>query len=181
MKSVTREPSPVTIFCLVAVVIALCLYTPTRFFIKFTVLFGLPFLLLLAWWRRLKRFSPVWFLASLALVGLLVAYGLEMAEFPQKLKEKEITMQGDVLLAQGKYDEAIAKYEEMEKISPEKAREKMAVAVQQKRYSEDYLKAKRLFEQGKKEEAKHLLSSIPSTARVHAQARDLMRQIEEEP
>jgi len=181
VKNMAREPSPVLFLLLLAVVIALCIYTPTRFFIKFTVLFGLPFLLLLAWWRRLKRFSPAWILASLGMIVLLTVYGLEMAEFPQKLRVKEITMQGDVLLAQGKYDEAVAKYKEMEKIDPEKAREKMAVALQQKRYREDYLKAKKLVEQGKKEEAKRLLSSIPSTARVHSEARDLLRRLEEEP
>jgi len=180
VREAEKRPSPVLILFLVGVLIALCLYTPTRFFIKFTVLFGLPFLLLLAWWRRLKRFSLPWILASMGMIVLLTVYGLQMAEFPQKLRVKEITMQGDVLLAQGKYDEAITKYKEMEGIDPEKAQAKIGVARREKGYQEDYLKAKKLAEQGEKEEAVNILKSIPGTAKVHPEVRDLLRRLEEE-
>ncbi len=178
MKEVEKRPSPVLVLCLLGMAVGLFLYTPTRFFIKFTVLFGLPFLLLLAWWRRLKRFSLPWILASVGMIALLTVYGLQMAEFPQKLRVKEITMQGDVLLAQGKYDEAIAKYGEMKNIDPEKADEKIEAVQQQKRYHEDYLRAEKLAKEGKDKEAQRILKSIPATARVYPEARDILRRLE---
>ena len=128
----------------------------------------------------MKRFSLPWILASMGMIVLLTVYGLQMAEFPQKLRVKEITMQGDVLLAQGKYDEAITKYKEMEGIDPEKAQAKIGVARREKGYQEDYLKAKKLAEQGEKEEAVNILKSIPGTAKVHPEVRDLLRRLEEE-
>lgn len=164
-----------------AAVVALFAYTPTRFFIKLTVVFGIPFILLFGWWRRLRRFSIGWILVGLALGGLLGLYGVQVYAFPERLKVKEITREGDVLLAQGKYDQAINKYREMEKLDADKAEKKVAVAREQKKFYNTYREARELAERGDKERAVKLLGTIPPTAHVHSEAQRLLSRIEEEP
>ncbi|MDH7498192.1 MAG: hypothetical protein QHH05_07095, partial [Syntrophomonadaceae bacterium] len=164
----------------VALLVALLAYTPTRFFIKLTVLCGLPFLVIFAKWRQQRRFSPAWLGMGLCLALLLAVYGVQVFAFPERLQVKELTRQGDLLLAAGEYDQAIRTYRQMEPLAPEKAAEKVAVAEQQREYQRLYQRALVLLQQGEEAQARALLARIPRSARVYGRAQDLMEGMDQD-
>ncbi|MGI6487521.1 MAG: hypothetical protein GX964_05520 [Syntrophomonadaceae bacterium] len=162
----------------IGVIVALFNYTPARFFLKMTVLIGLPFILLFLWWRRQPRFGIAWIVGVLVMGLLLGAYGMMMYSFPEQLQVKEIKKEGDILLAQGQYDRALDKYREIEPLNQKEAAKKMAEAREQKQFHETYLRARELAEQGEKEKARQVLKSIPRSAHVYSEAHKFLSQME---
>ncbi|NLU49197.1 MAG: hypothetical protein GXX09_02130 [Syntrophomonadaceae bacterium] len=176
-NSAFRKPA---FFFLLILVGALLVYTPTRFFIKMTILVGGPFVLVFAWWRRQPRYSVAWVLSGVVLVSLLGVYGILVYNFQERLQIKQITRAGDVLLAEGRYDQAIDKYRELEPLERDKARKKIEAAEAQKEYYRTYLAAKELAERGARQKAIQLLQAIPHTAHVHNQAQKLLSRLKED-
>lgn len=156
-------------------------YTPTREFVKTTVLLGMPALVVWSYRRRFIRFSWTWWVSSLILLALAVGYGFMITGLPEKLAIKSIEREAGIYLTQGQYDRAIEKYREMERYDRQDRMErKIKEAEKQKGYDARYRQAQRMANQGNYEEARRLLSTIPMEAIVYPQARELLRELEKE-
>jgi len=60
---------------LVAAVLAMLFYMPTREFLKITFMLGIPFIFLLGYMMRQKKYSITWITASIVLIVILAGYG----------------------------------------------------------------------------------------------------------
>lgn len=163
----------------ILLVIAGLFFDATREFMKITVFFGMPGLVIWSYQRRYKRFSVQWVFLAVVLVGLAIGYGFLLKGLPDKIGWRGAQREGDVLLAEGQYDQAIDKYKEMAQYGKEaKMENKIQEAMKQKTYDSSYKQAKTLVDAKKYEEARRILQKIPITAVVHGQAQDLLKSIE---
>ncbi|MGE5544845.1 MAG: tetratricopeptide repeat protein [Bacillota bacterium] len=161
--------------------VALFVYTPTREFIKTTVLLGMPALVVWSYHRRFKRFSWTWWASSLILLALIAGYVFMLLGLPEKIAVKNIEREAGIYLTQGKYDQAIEKYRELEHYDrKDRMERKIGEAEKQKGYDASYRQARKMAAEGNYTEARRLLEEIPLEAIVYPQARELLRELEKD-
>jgi hypothetical protein len=74
---------------------------------------GIPFVFILGFMIKKPRYSLVWNICALALLAVVGLYGYRLIHLPERVQEREIVSSGAALVAEGKYDEAIAQFEKL--------------------------------------------------------------------
>ncbi len=162
-------------------VVALFIFAPTREFVKTTVLLGMPALVIWSYRRRFAKFSWTWWVSSLLLAVLLVGYGFMLWGLPEKVAVKNIERQAIIYLTEGKYDQAIDKYRELERYDRQaRMEQKIKEANRQKEFAASYQEAQMMAREGNYNEARRILKNIPLEAVVYPQAQELLRELEKE-
>ncbi len=164
---------------IVVIAIGLLLYLPTREFLKMTFMLGIPFVLFLVLMKRNKKYSVLWFLSIVLLLMVTGLYLYSLTTLPERIETRRIVMKGEGLLADGKYDEAIANYRQLGKIGEtDKMNEKIARVEAERKAEEMVEEAKQLMAAGKDKAAREVLQQVPADTRAAQQAVKLMREID---
>jgi len=152
---------------------------PTREFLKTTFIIGIPFIFLLGYLVRKPRYTWTWNLCALGMLAVLGLYGYNLVHLPERIQVHEIISSGAALVAEGQYDEAIAKYEQLDELGKtERMKEKIAEAQTEKDAHLQLERARQLIDGGNNEEALQVIESIPPNTRVAREARMLRKSIE---
>lgn len=164
---------------IVVIAIGLLLYLPTREFLKMTFMLGIPFVLFLVLMKRNKKYSVLWFLSIVLLLMVTGLYLYSLTTLPERIETRRIVMKGEGLLADGKYDEAIANYRQLGKIGEtDKMNEKIARVEAERKAEEMVEEAKQLMAAGKDKAAREVLQQVSADTRAAQQAVKLMREID---
>ena len=160
---------------LVALVIGLLAWMPTREFLKLTFMVGIPFIFILGFMLKRERYSAAWIISLVLLIGITAGYGYLLTDLPERIEARRIISQGAALVAEGKYDQAINEYRHLEDLGrSEKMKEKIEAAQTEKAASEALSKGKALIKAGKPEQARRVLESIPPGTRAGREAKELL-------
>lgn len=178
MAQLLKKPS--ARIALAALIIAMLLYLPTREFLKITSIMGVPLVFLMIFMGKQRRYSFSWIAAIMVLFILLGGYGYMLFHLPDKIEVRRITTQGMTLVANGKYDAAIAEYRKLEKLH---RHEQMVAKVEEveieKRAHRDIALAQQLIKAGDYEEARKMLEAIPERTWAAKDAANLLKSIME--
>lgn len=172
--------APFIRFGIVVIVIGLLLYLPTREFLKMTFMLGIPFVLFLALMKRNKKYSVLWFLSIVLLIMVTGLYLYSLTTLPERIETRRIVMKGEGLVADGKYDEAIASYRQLAKVGEtDKMNEKIARVEAERKAEEMVEEAKQLIAAEKDEAARKVLQQVPADTRAARQAVKLLRELDQ--
>ncbi len=165
---------------LLIIIVGVMLYfVPTREFLKLTFMLGMPFVLLMGFMVRRPRYSMVWNICALGLLGVLVLYAYYLVHLPERVQVREIISSGAALVAEGQYDAAIEKFAGLEKLGkPEQMKEKISEAQIEKEAHQQLETARQLIETGKKDEAKRIIEALPPNTRAAQESRNLRKSLE---
>lgn len=160
---------------LVVLAVIMLAWMPTREFLKLTFMVGIPFIFILGFMVKKRRYSIPWVISMMLLIGIAGGYGYLLTDLPDRVEARRIISQGAALMAEGKYDQAINEYSKLEGLGrSEKMNEKIESAKKEKSSAEALAEAKRLIKAGKPEQAKKVLESIPLDSRAGTEAKDLL-------
>lgn len=163
-----------------AAIIALLMYPPTREFLKMTFILGIPFVLFLALMNRNKKYSFLWLVSVVALLAVTGLYIYTLTTLPERVETRRILMTGERLLAEGKYDEAIKQYRQLEKVGQtSRMNDKVDRVMVEKAADESIETARQLIAEGKYDAAREVLQQVPTDTRAAQQAVKLMREIKQ--
>jgi hypothetical protein len=152
---------------------------PTREFLKLTFLLGIPFIFIMGFMVRKTRYSSGWNICAVGLLILLGVYGYNLIHLPERIQVRAIITSGAALVANGQYDEAIAKYEQLESLGkPEEMKEKIMGAQTEKDAHLQLEKARQQIDTGNIEEAREIMEELPPNTRAAQEAKQLLKSIE---
>ncbi len=156
-------------------------FAPAREYLRTLVLTGMPALVIWGYRRRFITYSWTWWVSTLLILGCLVGGLVMLAGVPDKLTVRNIEEQAYTYLVEGKYDQAIEKYREMEPYGPESRMERrIREAEAQKEFNDQFLEARKLVLEARNEEARLVLENIPLNALVYRDAQELLEKIEKD-
>ncbi|CFY03513.1 Uncharacterized [Syntrophomonas zehnderi OL-4] len=159
-------------------VLTMLFFAPTREFLKITFIMGIPGLLFYSLMGRQTRYSPLWIICGLLVLGVLLFYGYLLLHLPERIESREIISQGGTLVAEGKYDQAIDKYKQLEKLGQKaKMEDKISQARLEKSAQQQLEQARQKLAAGDKQGAREIIEKIPPGTRAASQARELRSQL----
>lgn len=165
---------------LLLAVVLMVFSLPLREFLKITFILGIPFIFLLGFWVKRPRYSASWFISLIGLVLIAGIYGYMLVNLPEKIETRKIIIEGANLEAEGRYDEAIARYKELGRLGKtSKMEEKIEHAEKEKEAYLTLKQAKELIKEGREEEALKLLDRIPEGTRAYHEAKSLKDKTEQ--
>lgn len=160
----------------VIIIVALLLYLPTREFLKMTFMLGIPFVLFLVLMKKNYRYSPLWTLSILGLVLTAGFYFYSLTTLPDRIETRRIIMEGERLLADEKYDEAIANYRKLEQTGEiDKMNDRLSRAEAEKEGNRLIQEANEWIAAGDNEKAREILEEVPAETWAAQEAAELMR------
>lgn len=160
------------------VVLVMLFFAPTREFLKITFFMGIPFLLFYIFMGRQKRYSPLWFICGILVLGVIGLYGYMLVHLPERVEVRSIISEGGTLVAEGKYDEAIEKYQRLESLGEaDKMQEKISIARQEQKAEQQLELARQKLAEGDKEAARDIVANIKPGTRAAVDARDIRKQL----
>ncbi len=151
------------------------LYMPTREFLKLTFMLGIPFIFALAFMKKVRKFSPIWFILLLMLIGVFTGYVYRLVDLPEQIAVHRIVIDGSSLMAAEKYDEAVAVYRQLEAYDADEMKERIEKAEREKEAMEQLNKAKKFKEAGQISEAIKALNEVPEGTRYSSEASSLKK------
>lgn len=170
--------SPFVRVTLVLICLVMLFFASTREFLKITFFMGIPFLLFYTFMGRQRRYSILWAVSGILVIGVLVAYGYFLVQLPERIAVREIISEGGALVAEEKYDAAIVKYQQLEKYGQtEKMEEKIANAKLEKKAADQLKQAEQKMAAGDKEAAREIVKNIPASSRAAVKARKLREEL----
>ncbi|MDD3895378.1 MAG: hypothetical protein PHU36_10250, partial [Syntrophomonadaceae bacterium] len=86
------------------IIVALLLYLPTREFLKMTFMLGMPLVLFLVVMKKNNKYSPLWIMSALVIILITGVYVYSLTTLPDRIETRRIVIEGEVLLADGKFD-----------------------------------------------------------------------------
>ncbi len=159
---------------------AMLLYLPTREFLKTTFMLGIPFIFILAFMKKTRRYSLPWITAIILAVVTVGGYIYMLTDLPQRIATHQIVIDGTALLTDGEYEAAADKFSELEQYGDINTMdEKLALVEKEKDAAFLLEQAKVLVQSGEKDQALVLLESVPSDTRAHKEAAGLIKTLEE--
>ncbi|MEN6349866.1 MAG: hypothetical protein ABFD08_10780 [Syntrophomonas sp.] len=171
-----RKKAPLLRLLVAVVFFAMILYMPTREFLKVTFMLGIPFVFLLAYWKKKERYSVPWIVSLLLLLVVCGGYVYMLTQLPERIEIHRIVVNGGVLVAEGKYDQAINEYKKLEKLGKkEEMQEKISNAEKEKNASSQLYQARKLIVEGQTEQARKVLDSIPKGTRAYQDAKEVRK------
>ncbi len=160
--------------------VAMLLYLPTRELLKTTFMLGIPFVFILAFMKKTRRYSLPWIISLVLLAVTAGGYIYILSDLPQRIATRQIVMDGTGLLAEGKYDDAAKKFSELEQCGEERTMdEKLALVEKEKKANRLLEQARVLINTGEKDKALLLLESVSSETRAHQEAARLIKTLQE--
>ena len=167
----SKERNPYIRVPLAIAFIAMLFFMPTREFLKATFLLGIPFIFILGFMVKRPRYSWAWNLAALLLLGVVVVYGYTLIHLPERIQVHRIVSNGAGLVAEGRFDEAIAEYEKLNDLDQgERMQKEIAEAQKEKEARQQLIRAQELLNSGNQEEARRILEAIPAETRAGLEA-----------
>lgn len=150
-------------------------------FLKATFFVGIVFIPVLGFWMRKPRFSALWIIASLVLIGLLGFYVSLLVNLPVKAQTRQIVSEGGALVAEGKYDAAIEEYRKLEALGKTEDMESYLQNVyHEKEAAANLEQARQLAAAGRNQEALDLLAKIPGNTRAAGGADALRKSLQKQ-
>lgn len=166
--------APYIKLALILIALAMLYFVQTREFLKITFFMGVPFLLFYGFMGRQRRYSILWILSGVLVLGTIVSYGYLLVHLPERIETRVIITEGGALVAEGKYDQAIEKYQGLEKLGQkQKMQEKIDIAQQEKRAEQQLEMAQQKFAAGDQEAAREIIKNIKPGTRAAVKARAL--------
>jgi len=99
---------------------------------------------------------------------------------PERIEIRRIISEGGALVAEGRYDEAIKEYKQLENLGRiEKMNDKIVKVEKEKKASDLLDQAKKLIEEGDVKQAREVLDSIPANTRASREAARLKKSIKD--
>lgn len=173
-----KQRNPYIRVPLLIVVLIMLYYMPTREFLKVTFMLAVPFMILLGLMVRRPRYSWAWNLCAVGLVLVIGVYAYQLVHLPQRIQANIIIRNGAVLVTEGRYDEAIAAYQELGELGRNGTmQKKIAVAESEKTAHQQLEYARELINNGDIAEARQVLEGIESHTAAGQEARDLKQQL----
>lgn len=166
--------SPFIRILLFIIALTMLFFAPTREFLKITFFMGIPFILFYGFMGRQRRYSLLWVISGIMVLGVLLGYGYMLVHLPERIEAREIVSQGGTLVAEGKYDLAIEKYRQLEKLGQkEKMEEKINQANLEKSAQQQLELAEKEYAASDNKAALEIINQIPSGTRAAIKAREL--------
>lgn len=163
---------------ILAAVILMIFSMPAREFLKLTFIFGIPFIIFLNFMVKKPRYSMVWIISVIGLLVITGGYVYMLTDLPERIETRRIIGEGAALVAEGKYDEAIAGYQNLKELGRvEQMQKKITEAEQEKHAAEIMGEARQLLRDGEEEAALQKLDSIPDGTRVSREASRMLKEI----
>lgn len=165
----------------IAVAVILMIFSlPAREFLKLTFLFGIPFILFLSFTVKKRRYSPIWIISVLGLIVVTGGYFYMLGDLPERIETRRIISEGAALVAEGKYDQAITRYRQLEKLDrSEKMHKKIAEANKEKEAAIALAEARALLQKGDQAEAFKKIESIPEDTRAAREGKRVLKELKE--
>ncbi|MEQ8202093.1 MAG: hypothetical protein ABRQ24_11810 [Syntrophomonadaceae bacterium] len=158
--------------------ITMLFFMPTREFLKVTFILGIPFVFILGYMVKRPRYSWSWNLAALLLLAITGLYVYSLVHLPERIQIHRIVSEGAGLVAEGRFDEAIAEYEKLDELGQsERMQEEIAETQKEKDAHQQLVQAKELIDSGSREEARQILETIPVGTRAGQEAKKIMRDL----
>ncbi len=174
----SKIESPLIKLILVVVCLVMLFFAPTREFLKITFFMGIPFLLFYSFMGRQRRYSILWILNGLMVLGVLLMYGYFMIHLPERIEAREIISEGGALVAEGKYDLAIEKYQQLEGLGQkQKMEEKISTARLEKKAQQQLDLAEQKLASGDEKAAREIIKNIPTNTRAAVKAHKLRSEL----
>ena len=127
---------------------------------------GIPFIFIMGFMVKKPRYSLVWNVCAAVLLVIIGTYGYYLIHLPERIQVREIVTSGAALVANGQYDEAIAKFEQLEKLGkPEEMKEKILEAQTEKDAHQQLEKARQQIDVGNIDEARKIIEELPPSTR----------------
>lgn len=172
----SKKRNPYIRVPLVIAFLIMLYFIPTREFLKTTFMLGIPFIFLLGLMVRKRRYSWLWNLCALGLLLVVAVYGYQLVHLPERIQVRTIISHGAALVAEGKYDEAIAGYQQLEKLGlGEQMKQRTAIAQSEKVAQQQLEAAREMINNGYTEGARQVLSAINPQTRAAQEARELLK------
>lgn len=163
-----------------AAIILMIFSLPAREFLKLTFMFGMPFMVFLHFAVHKPKLSLIRIISIIALVGITGGYVYMLTDLPERIETNRIISEGATLVAEGKYEEAINRYQELEKLGrSEKMHKKIAEARREETASNSLAQAKKLLQEGNQTAAIKKLKSIPDNTRAAREAQHILKDLRE--
>lgn len=176
------EPKQANVFKALGllVLIAAVFSMPVREFLKITFILGIPFIFLLGFMLKKKKYSPVWIICFILLLGIGAFYLNMLTQLPERIETRRIVSEGGILVAEGKYDQAINEFKKLGQLGKsDDMNEKIAWAEREKLAAARLQEARNLIKANKITEAKKLLDSIPDNTRAYQEAKKVRTNLEQ--
>ncbi len=159
-----------------AAIILMIFSLPAREFLKLTFMCGIPFIVFLHFAVHKPKFLLIRIISIIALVGITGGYIYMLTDLPERIETNRIISEGATLVAEGKYEDAISRYQELEKLDrSEKMHKKIAEARREEAASNSLAEAKKLLQEGNQAAAIKRLNSIPDNTRAAREAKRILK------
>lgn len=160
---------------------AMLFFVPTREFLKLTFMLGIPLLLGLVLMRRQPRRNILWAVGLALSLAVFGFYLYSLTDLPQRVAVRYVVMEGASLKADGRYDEAIAVYNELYDLDrASKADREIAHCEAEKAAQQGLERVSALLEAGDAEAARAVIQDLPEGTRAQVEAQRMLRQWEKQ-
>lgn len=157
--------------------VAMLFFLPTREFLKVTFMLGVPFVFVLGFMVKQPRNSVPYVAALVLLVVIGTGYAYLLYTLPQRIEVRRIVMEGSELQGEGRYQEAIQRYRDLESLGrTEDMKEHIAQAEKEAYAAQLLSQAEQLQQSGQSQQAVDLLNTIPAGTRAANQAGKLKKE-----
>lgn len=176
----SNNRGPIIRLFILVLIIGMFFSMPLREYIKITAFFGVPFILLLGFMLKKKRFSIPWLISAVLILLTVVGYGFMLSTLPDRIEVKNIMKTGTTLEGQGNYKAAIEEYKKLEQYGKiVKMNERIANAEKELKGQEIIKEANELIAKGDIVKAQELLKTVPPNTKAAKEAYTLLKQLEE--
>lgn len=152
-------------------------YLPTREFLKFTVLLGVPFIIVIRYMASKRPYSFPYIVSLIVLLGIISGYGFLLYSLPERVEAKQIIQEGSKLVGQKRYDEAIEHFRGLESLGRGEDMQQFILMTEKEALADQLLSQAIAFhEKGQNQEALEMLEAVPDGTRSSGQARKLKKE-----
>jgi len=152
-------------------------FLPTREFLKTTFMLGVPFVFVLGYMVKQRRGSLSHVVSLLLLLAIGCGYIAMLYTLPQRIEVRRIVMEGSDLQGQGRYEEAIQRYRDLEKLGrTQDMNKRIAQAEKEAQAAQLLSQAEQLYQSGQTEQALQVLERIEPGTRAAVQAAKLKKE-----
>lgn len=160
-------------------IIVMLFFLPTREFLKMTFILGIPFIFVLGYMIKQPRYSWSWNLCAVILLAVTGIYVYGLIHLPERVEVHYIVANGAGLVAEGKYDEAIALYERLDDLGqPDRMVKEIDKAQHEKEAHLQLDQAQDLIANGQVEEARQVLDGIATDTRAGIEAQKITKKLQ---
>ncbi len=159
------------------IAVAMLLFLPTREFLKVTFMLGVPVIFVLGYMAKQRRKSLPFVISGVLLLVIGTGYLYLLYTLPQRIEVRRIVMEGSELQGQGRYQEAIQRYRDLEALGKsEDMHERIAQAEKESYAAQLLAQAELLQQSGQQQKALEILNSIPPGTRSAVKAGKLKKE-----